>query len=186
MFERFTRDARQAVKLAQANARRLNHHFIGSEHVLLGLLDQPQTVSARVLARHGLDHERAYRAVFGMIPPMGSDRIDADALETIGIDLSAIREKVEAAFGPGALDRPPQRDHRGRTVSGRHIPFTPPAKKALELSLREAIALRHNHIADGHILLGILRAGPGPARRILSEIDVDLETLRQELVAELG
>ncbi|GAA2890205.1 hypothetical protein GCM10010517_54500 [Streptosporangium fragile] len=185
MFERFTQDARQAVKLAQENARRLNHHFIGSEHVLLGLLDQPETVSARLLNQHGLDHERAYRTVFGMIPPRQGDRLDADALEAIGIDLSVIRERVEAAFGPGALDRPTQRT-RGRVISGRHIPFTPPAKKALELSLREALALKHKHIADGHILLGILRAGPGPAHRVLSQVDVDLETLRQEVVARLG
>ncbi|MBG0815079.1 Clp protease N-terminal domain-containing protein [Planomonospora sp. ID82291] len=186
MFERFTQDARQAVKLAQDNARRLNHHFIGGEHLLLGLLDRPESVSARLLTRHGLDHERAYRSVFDMIPPRAGDRLDADALETIGIDLSAIRERVEAAFGPGALDRPPQRTHRGRLVSGRHIAFTAPAKKALELSLREALALKHRHISDGHLLLGVLRAGPGPAHRVLSGAGIDLETLRQELVAELG
>ncbi|GIH77364.1 Clp protease N-terminal domain-containing protein [Planobispora longispora] len=186
MFERFTRDARQAVKLAQENARRLNHHFVGNEHIVLGLLDQPESVSARVLIRHGLDHERAYRAVFDMIPPHAGDRLDADALEAIGIDLSAIRERVEAAFGPGSLDRPPQRTRQGRLVSGRHVAFTGPAKKALELSLREAISLKHNHISDGHILLGVLRAGPGPAHRILAQADVDLETLREEVVAEMA
>lgn len=186
MFERFTDEARQAVKLAQQNARRLNHHSIGTEHLLLGLLDQPQAVSSGVLGRHGLDHERAYQAVAGLIPRTPKDALDAEALETIGIDLSAIRDKVEAVFGPGALDRPPQRDHRGGLSSGRHIPFSPRAKKALELSLREALALKHGYIGDGHILLGLLREGQGLGSRVLTDAGIDAEAVRREVVLRLG
>ncbi|WP_030910717.1 Clp protease N-terminal domain-containing protein [Streptosporangium amethystogenes] len=186
MFERFTDQARQTVTLAQENTRRLKHPSIGTEHLLLGLLDQPQTVSARILGRHGLDRERADRAVVRLVPHSPKDALDADALETIGIDLSAIREKVEAAFGPGSLDRPPQRDHRGGLFSGRHIPFSKGAKKSLELSLREAIALKHKYIGDGHILLGLLREGEGLASRVIADAGIDQGTLRREIVRELG
>ncbi|WP_435889200.1 Clp protease N-terminal domain-containing protein [Streptosporangium canum] len=186
MFERFTDEARQAVKLAQANARRLNHHLIGTEHLLLGLLDQPASDSAEILGRHGLDHGRAYRAVEGLTPRAPKDALDAEALESIGIDLSAIRDRVEAAFGPGALDRPPQRNHRGSLVSGRHVPFSPRAKKALELSLREALALKHNYIGDGHILLGMLREGQGLGSRVLADAGIDTEAVRREVVLRLG
>ncbi|WP_446696837.1 Clp protease N-terminal domain-containing protein [Streptosporangium album] len=121
-----------------------------------------------------------------LIPRTSKDALDADALETIGIDLSVIREKVEAAFGPGALDRPPLRDHRGGLVSGRHLSFSSRAKKVLELSLREALALKHKYIGDGHILLGLLREGEGLASRVLADAGVDSAVLRQEVVRELG
>ncbi|MFF5206777.1 Clp protease N-terminal domain-containing protein [Streptosporangium sp. NPDC000396] len=186
MFERFTQEARQVVTLAQANARRLHHNQIGTEHLLLGLCEQSATLSARLLARHGLDHAEASAAVVRIIGPAPTGELDRDALETIGIDLDAIREKVEAAFGPGALDRKPERDHRGRLRSGRHIPFSSPAKKALELSLREAIALKHRHIGDGHILLGLLRGGDGLARRVLDQARIDAGTLRHEIVENIG
>ncbi|MGW4424211.1 Clp protease N-terminal domain-containing protein [Streptosporangium sp. NPDC004631] len=184
MFERFHRDARQAVILAQENARRLRHRSVGTEHILLGLLQQPGTLSARVLGRHSLDHDRAYRAVVRLVPRKPGDTLDADALESIGIDLSAIREKVEAAFGPGALDREPVTTRRG-LLSGRHTPFDPRAKKTLELSLREAMHLRHKHIADGHLLLGLLRGGGGLACRVIADADIDPASLRQEIVTEL-
>ncbi|MEU6742375.1 Clp protease N-terminal domain-containing protein [Streptosporangium sandarakinum] len=181
MFERFQGDARQAVIGAQENARRLNHRFIGPEHILLGLLDQPGCLAARVLARHGLDHDRAYRAVAGLVPPPGGG-LDAEALETIGIDLSAVRERVEAAFGPGALDRGSARDRR----PGGRIPFSSRAKKTLELSLREALRLKHGYISDGHVLLGILREGQGVGARVITGAGIDAETLRREIAAELG
>jgi len=186
MFERFTNEARQTVTLAQENSRRLKHPAIGTEHLLLGLLDQQETVSAQILGRHGLDRERADRAVVRLVPHAPKDALDADALETIGIDLAAIREKVEAVFGPGSLDRPPRRDHRGGLFSGRHIPFSKEAKKSLELSLREALALKHRYIGDGHILLGLLREGEGLASRVIADAGIDAATLRQEIVAELG
>ncbi|GAA4202332.1 hypothetical protein GCM10022252_58340 [Streptosporangium oxazolinicum] len=186
MFERFHREARQAVILAQENARRLRHDVIGTEHILLGLLDQPESLSARVLGRHGLDHSGAYRAVTRLTPPKPGDALDAEALESIGIDLSAIREKVEAAFGPGALDRRPRTDRRGRVLGGSHIPFSPRAKKTLELSLREAVNLKHNHIGDGHILLGVLREGEGLGSKVLADAGLDFTSLRREIVVELG
>ncbi|GAA3442172.1 Clp protease N-terminal domain-containing protein [Planomonospora venezuelensis] len=186
MFERFHREARQAVVLAQDNARRLRHHYIGTEHILLGLLGQPESLSARVLDRHGLDHARAVEAVTALVPAQTDSDLDVEALESIGIDLSAIREKVEAAFGPGALDRPPRLDRRGRPFGGRHIPFTPRAKKSLELSLREAINLKHRDIADGHLLLGILREGEGLGARVIADAGIDLAALRREIVAALA
>ncbi|WP_440100574.1 Clp protease N-terminal domain-containing protein [Streptosporangium sp. H16] len=186
MFERFHREARQAVTLAQENARRLRHDVIGTEHILLGLLDQPESLSARVLGRHGLDHDGAYRSVVRLTPQKPGDALDAEALESIGIDLSAIREKVEAAFGPGALDRRPDTERRGRVFGGFHVPFSPRAKKTLELSLREAISLKHNYIGDGHILLGILREGQGLGSKVLADAGLDAASLRQEIVAELG
>ncbi|WP_329085848.1 Clp protease N-terminal domain-containing protein [Streptosporangium sp. NBC_01469] len=186
MFERFHHEARQAVTLAQENARKLRHDIIGTEHILLGLLDQPESLSARVLGRHGLDHAGAYRSVVRLTPSKPGDALDAEALESIGIDLSAIREKVEAAFGPGALDRRPGIERRGRVLGGLHIRFSPRAKKTLELSLREAINLKHNYIGDGHILLGILREGEGLGSKVLADAGLDFTSLRQEIVVELG
>jgi ATP-dependent Clp protease ATP-binding subunit ClpA len=186
MFERFTDEARQVVKLAQGNARRLRHNHIGTEHLLLGILEQPDTVSARVLNRHGLDHEQASAAVVRVLGTLPVGDLDADALEAIGIDLSAVREKVEAVFGPGALDRHPSRDRRGGLVSGRSIPFTPRAKKTLELSLREALALKSRDIRDGHILLGLLREGDGLGARILTDAGIDFPTLQLEIRTEMG
>ncbi|GGK68219.1 hypothetical protein Sme01_13400 [Sphaerisporangium melleum] len=186
MFERFHADAQQAVVHAQHEATVLRHDKIGTEHVLLGLLAQPGSVAARVLARHGLDHDTAGDAVTRALQSRtgdGAEDIDADALESIGIDLDAIRQKVEAAFGPGALDRDPRRPSRRL---GGHIPFSPRAKKVLELSLREAINLGHNYIGDGHILLGLLREGDGLAARVMTEAGIDLTTLRQEIRAELN
>ncbi|WP_424536224.1 Clp protease N-terminal domain-containing protein [Sphaerisporangium viridialbum] len=185
MFERFHEDARQTVVLAQDEARLFNHDYIGTEHLLLALLQQPDTVAARVLARHGLDHDQIGDAVARLLAAAPADDLDAGALESIGIDLDAIREKVEAAFGPGALDREP-RPRRGRPWRlGGHIPFSGRAKKVLELSLREAIALKHNYIGNGHILLGLLREGQGLAARVIADAGVDFEALRREVRVEL-
>ncbi|MET8157402.1 Clp protease N-terminal domain-containing protein [Sphaerisporangium sp. NPDC005289] len=186
MFERFHADARKAVAHAQHEATVLRHDTIRPEHVLLGLLAQTDSVTARVLARHGLDHDTAGDAVarvLGANTGDSTDDIDADALESIGIDLDAIRQKVEAAFGPGALDRDPRRSSRSL---GGHIPFGPRAKKVLELSLREAIHLGHNYIGDGHILLGLLREGDGLVTRVIADAGIDFTALRQEIRAELN
>ncbi|MEV0969079.1 Clp protease N-terminal domain-containing protein [Microtetraspora glauca] len=183
MFERFTNDARQTVTQAQEHARRLQHRHIGTEHLLLGLLGNPDTLSAQILNEHGLTLDRAETATLRALPgpdQRGGD-LDADALETIGIDLAAVRERVEATFGPGALDRAPSRNHRGLLLSGRHIPFDRGAKKALELSLREAIALKSKEIRDGHILLGLLREAEGLGARVISSSGIDIATLRIEL-----
>jgi ATP-dependent Clp protease ATP-binding subunit ClpA len=176
MFERFTDQARQVVVRAQEEARRLHAHHIGTEHLLLGLLDQ-DTPTAAVLARHGLTRESTVAAIRAFT---GGEALDAAALGTVGIDLDAVRDSVEATFGPGALDVP-----RGTREPKGHIPFTPRAKKVLELSLREAIALKSKSIADGHIALGLLREGDGLAMKVLADRGVDPSGLRRDLVAVL-
>jgi len=111
---------------------------------------------------------------------LGDGDLDAEALTALGIDLDAVRSSVEASFGPGALDRP----SRSGATAG-HIPFTPRAKKVLELSLREAIAMRSRSIADGHIALGLLREGEGLAMKVLADRGVDTVELRRDLSAAL-
>ncbi|WP_062346737.1 Clp protease N-terminal domain-containing protein [Herbidospora yilanensis] len=187
MFERFTDDARRVVSAAQVEARRLNHPRIGTEHLLLAMLQDPESLAARVLT--GLDHGGAEARLRDILNQPGGRRgheLDAELLSTIGIDLDAIREKVEEAFGPGALDREPVRDHRGLLRSGRHIPFGPRAKKTLELSLREAIALKHKAITDGHVLLGVIREGGGLAMQIITEAGISPTRVREALVQELS
>ena len=177
MFERFTREARQAVVQAQAEAAALHHPRIGTEHLLLGLVGQEATPTAAVLARHGLTRATVLESVSTLVGDL-----DAEALTTLGIDLAAVRERVESAFGPGALDDPARR--HGATATG-HLPLTPRAKKVLELSLREALALKHRHIADGHIALGLLREGEGLAMKVLHDRGVDPVELRREITAAL-
>jgi ATP-dependent Clp protease ATP-binding subunit ClpA len=177
MFERFTREARQTVVQAQAEAAALHSRRIGTEHLLLGLVGQDNTPTTAVLARHGLTRA----TVLASVSTLSGD-LDAEALTTLGIDLDAVRSRVESTFGPGALDDPARR--RGATAGG-HIPFTPRAKKVLELSLREALALKHRHIADGHLVLGLVREGEGLAMKVLADLGVDTEALRREISAAL-
>jgi ATP-dependent Clp protease ATP-binding subunit ClpA len=172
MFERFTLEARQTVVGAQDEARRLHAGRIGTEHLLLALMAQP-TPSAAVLARHGLTRGQVVESVRAYV---GTGDLDAEALGTLGIDLDAVRTSVEAGFGPGALDRP-----AGRPGPRRHIPFTPRAKKALELALREALAIKSRAISDGHIALGLLSEGEGLAMRVLVDRGVDTGGLRGDL-----
>ncbi len=177
MFERFTTEAREVVVLAQDEARSLRHGHIGTEHLLLALLRQ-DTPATAVLRRHGLDHDEVAGAVAAAT---GGDGLDVDALRTLGIDLDAVRERVEATFGPGALDAAPCRDD----ASPRHLPFSPRAKKVLELSLREALALKHKTITDGHIALGLLREGEGLAMKVMADRGIDTAELRRDLTAAL-
>jgi len=144
MFERFTTRARNAVVLAQEEARRLDHNYIGTEHVLLGLLREPDGVASRALRR-------------------------------LGISLETVRSSVEQIIGRGG-ERPPEG----------HIPFTPRAKKVLELSLREALQLGHNYIGTEHILLGLIREGEGMAAQILVQRGAGLERVRKAVMEELG
>jgi ATP-dependent Clp protease ATP-binding subunit ClpA len=169
MFERFTEGARGAVVGAQRHARELGHGWIGTEHLLLGLLDDADGRAARLLReRWGVDDEWV-RGEVERIVGRGEPGIDSDALATLGIDLDAVRERVERTFGAGALsDR-----RRGRCSVTGHLPFTPRAKKALELSLREALALGDDFIGAEHVLLGLAREGDGVAARILRERGVD-------------
>jgi len=194
MLERFTERARQAVVEAQDEALLLRHHYIGTEHLLLGVTRQETSVGAKALRRLGFELEPARRAVRKMVgegPPADPSVLDDDAtaLEAIGIDLDEVRRRAEAAFGPGALDRRAGRSRRrGRCVGpvGGGIPFTPRAKKCLELGLREAVRLGHNYIGTEHILLGILREGQGLAVDLLRDQGVSPDGLRAAVMDELA
>jgi ATP-dependent Clp protease ATP-binding subunit ClpA len=179
MFERFTPDARQVVTGAQLEAALLHSSRIDTEHLLLSLLAQRDTTSAAVLTRHGLTHDSAAEAVRAHV---GSDDLDADALTALGIDLDAVRSTVEATFGAGALDAADSGGHGG--FSG-HIPFSARAKKVLQLSLREAIALKQKTITDGHITLGLLREGEGLAMKVLADLGVDPAAVRRDVRSAL-
>ena len=189
MFERFTEPARRSVVLAQDEARRLRHHYLGTEHLLLGVLGVPGAAGANALERLGLDAELV-RADVARIIGIGPERLgadDAEALRTLGIELDEIRRRVEEEFGPGALEWPPTtcRDTDVRAPAGR-VPFTPRAKKVLELGLREAVHLRSGHIGTEHIVLGIVREGEGVAMRILSEHGASADGVRGAIAVELG
>jgi ATP-dependent Clp protease ATP-binding subunit ClpA len=170
MFERFTRRARAAVVAAHCEAVAFDHQWIGTEHLLLGLFDDADGRAARVLReRFGVERDWV-RGEVERVVGRGEPGIDADALATLGIDLDAVRERVEKTFGAGALHGRPGR--RGR-FGGDRRPFTPRAKKALELSLREAVAMGDRFVGAEHVLLGLVREGEGVAARILNERGVD-------------
>ncbi|MDI2098467.1 ATP-dependent Clp protease ATP-binding subunit [Ruicaihuangia caeni] len=143
MFERFTDRARRVVVLAQEEAKMLNHNYIGTEHILLGLIHEGEGVAAK-------------------------------ALESLGISLDSVREQVQDIIGQG------QQQPTG------HIPFTPRAKKVLELSLREALQLGHNYIGTEHILLGLIREGEGVAAQVLVKLGADLNKVRQQVIQLLS
>src|SRR5208282_2873760 len=139
MFERFTDRARRVVVLAQEEARMLDHNYVGTEHILLGLIHEGTGIAAR-------------------------------ALESLGISLEAVRQQVEEIIG------------QGQQAPSGHIPFTPRAKKVLELSLREALQLGHNYIGTEHILLGLIREGDGVAAQVLVKLGADLNRVRQQVI----
>ncbi|MCP2274388.1 ATP-dependent Clp protease ATP-binding subunit [Actinokineospora diospyrosa] len=143
MFERFTDRARRVVVLAQEEARMLNHNYIGTEHILLGLIHEGEGVAAK-------------------------------ALESLGIALEGVRQQVEEIIG------------QGQHAPSGHIPFTPRAKKVLELSLREALQLGHNYIGTEHILLGLIREGEGVAAQVLVKLGADLNRVRQQVLQLLS
>jgi ATP-dependent Clp protease ATP-binding subunit ClpA len=175
MFERFTEKARTVVVLAQQDARERGDTAIDTGHVLRALFAVPDNRALMVLEGFSVRQAdvEADLAVRPAAPPDGS-AADADALAALGIDLDEVRRRVEDAFGPGALDRtrPPKR----RWIGG-HIPFAKEAKKALELALREALALRHNYIGTEHVLLGMLH-GEGVAHDVLVARGVQLDVAR--------
>jgi ATP-dependent Clp protease ATP-binding subunit ClpA len=184
MFERFTDRARKVAVDAQASARRLGHGYIGTEHLLLGLL-QGDGIAAQVLTGLGVTPAAVEREVLAEVGrgPLGAG--DAEALGAIGIDLDEVRRRVEASFGPGALYwHPDPRCRRGRhlPLAGGHIPFTPRAKKALELSLREALALKHRYIGTEHILLGLVREGEGLAMLVLVRLGAGPQAVRARVL----
>lgn len=204
MFERFTGMARETVVVSQDSARFLGHRRIGTEHLLLGLLSGSDHVAGRVLGRAGVTRDRVLAGIERIEqarqePDRELVEKDTAALRTIGIDLDAVRAAVEESFGPGALDgstaheagnqgpwwrrrdRPSQQTGAPRG----HIPFTPQAKKVLELSLREALALKHDYIGTEHLLLGLIREGQGTAMQIIRDEGVQPDQLRKDLLAEL-
>jgi ATP-dependent Clp protease ATP-binding subunit ClpA len=198
MFERFTEAARAVVIQAQSEARDLRHEHVGTEHVLLALLEDEAAPIAVALRGRGIDQirvrdeiiKRVGRGQTGTDPLPEPDAEDAAALQAIGIDLNAVRRAIEESFGPGALQLPcaPEPKRRGllrRFSGGGHTPFSARAKKVLELSLREAIRLKHNFIAPEHIMLGIIREGRGLAAQILTDAGTDMAELRADLTRAL-
>ena len=143
MFERFTERARQVVVLAQEEARTLKHNYIGTEHILLGLLREEEGLAARVL-------------------------------ESLDITVERVRAQVVRIVGSG------------EEVTSGQIPFTPRAKKVLELALREALTLGHNHVGTEHLLLGMVRENEGVGVRILAELGADAERIRDEVIRSLS
>ena len=185
MFERFTDRARTVVTDAQGVARRLGHGHIGTEHLLLAMLEG-DGIAARVLGGLGVTAVAVEREVLAEVGrgPLGP--ADAEALGAIGIDLDEVRRRVEASFGPGALHRSHDpRCRRGRPWAGGHIPFTPRSKKALELSLREALALKHNYIGTEHLLLGLVREGEGLAMLVLTRLGAGPQAIRARVLDAL-
>ena len=180
MFERFTTEARQTVVLAQQEARELGSGHIGTEHLLLGLMGQGGTPVADLLGRHGLDRASTLRAIVRLT---GGPDLDADALGAVGIDLAAVRERVEARSARVPWT-PVRRDGAGNSPATSRS--RPRAKKVLELSLREAIALKSTSIGDAHILLGLLREGEGLAMKMIHDRGIDVAVLRDEVRSELS
>jgi ATP-dependent Clp protease ATP-binding subunit ClpA len=219
MFERFTDTAREIVVQAQANARRLGHNWIGCEHLLMAaaMADDPVGV---VLRDHGVTRERIEATILSTMGPLRG--LDKEALASIGIDLDAVRARVEAEFGPDALTRAlPAESHNRRPAWGKgplaeltrrrrrrhagrnapqpagpvgnaqplpgpaprgHIPFTPRAKKSMELSLREADALHDSSIGAQHITLALLIPQDGTVPRILAALGVQPASVRAAIL----
>lgn len=192
MFERFTDRARAVVVRARNEAQELRHPVIGTEHLLLALLAEEGGLGYAVLHEAGLDGARVRAEVQRLVgtPPRVLGEEDAAALRTIGIDLDAVLARIEESFGPDALE-PPRPPEQGRWMLGRgRRPrgdgrFGPRARKVLELSLREALRLKHRYIGTEHILLGLIREGDGLAAKIITESGVDLADLRRATEAKL-
>ncbi|WP_037605938.1 Clp protease N-terminal domain-containing protein [Streptacidiphilus rugosus] len=180
MLETFSPAARRCVESAREEAVLLRHDFLGTEHLLLGLLRQDTDPAARLLADAGLTLEDARAAVRRLLAgggPAGVDPLDADALRSIGIDLAEVTDQVESVFGPGALAAPDPAPARTATL---RVRMTGRAKQSLALALRAARASRSGRrIECAHLLLGLLREGGGLARAVLLDAGVDLASLER-------
>lgn len=165
MFERFTDSARGCVARAQEEARGLGHDYIGTEHVLAALACEERGVGGQVLHTLGLTADEIRTDIAAIIGVGTSPKLDPDALASLGIDLDEVRRRVEETFGPGALDRA----LGGQPQSSGHVPFTPRAKKGLELALKEAVRRGDNCIGSEHLLIGAARVEGGVAARILGQ-----------------
>ncbi len=190
MFERFTRQARDVVRQARSEAQSLKHRHIGPEHLLLGVLAQPDAPGAATLTRLGVTAETIREDVANVVVTSDLTAADADALRMLGIDLDEVRRRVEKTFGHGALDVPPVRDwrpwRRERTEpASDHIPFTPRAKHILEYALRQAIARKDRHIGVEHIVLGLLTLKGTVVAELLRRHDIEPADARRKVVADL-
>jgi len=183
MFERFTGKARAVIASSVEEAKRADVRYVGTEHLLMGMLVIGEGKAFEALNAAGVTLDRA-RSVGARLAghsagPLGAD--DAAALKTIGIDLEAVVNSVEESFGPGALSGA---GIEGRSRWGR-TPLTPRAKKVLGLALREAIHLKHNYIGTEHLLLGLIREGDGLGAKIIIGEGASLAELRRWIEADL-
>jgi ATP-dependent Clp protease ATP-binding subunit ClpA len=190
MFERFTTQARAVVHGAQDSSRELGHHYIGTEHLLLAMLSPQAGVAHAVLSEAGLTVEQVRAGIQSCLAETDVlGPADAAALEAIGIDLNAVRAKIEESFGRGALTPPPRRRRglfrRRRPTTGPCTPFTARCKKVIELGLREAVRMHHDYIGTEHILLGLIREGEGLAAKIISDAGISLDELRRRTLDSL-
>jgi ATP-dependent Clp protease ATP-binding subunit ClpC len=176
MFERFTAPAKRSITLAQDEAMTLGHEFIGTEHILLGLAGAEIGAAREVLREHGVDTRSARAETVRLLTEAGIPNTTGadkkEALASLGIDLDEIRRRAEEAFGPGRFRYP-------------RPAFTPQAKKTLELSLREAVRLGHEHVGSEHLLLGLLAEGDGVGIQVLTALRVDPDELRPAVLARL-
>jgi len=179
MFERFTSQARHAVELARSEAIGLGAARIGCEHLLLGLAHGRSGAAAEALAAAGLDVGRL-RGLAAGTPP--AEPLDADALALLGIDLDRVRRAAEAAFGPGALDRPSRRGAGGV----RRVTTTADCKKAFELALRRAQRGHEHALTSGHLLIGIIDQGTNGALHLLASAGVDPAALRADTLRRMA
>jgi ATP-dependent Clp protease ATP-binding subunit ClpA len=177
VFEFFTDRAKRAVVLSQDEAIALGHDFIGTEHILLGLVGTDRSTAGDVLREQGVELTRARQETVRVLEKAGivaaGGQPAKDALSSIGIDVEEIQRRADDTFGPGAFQYP-------------RPAYTPHAKKALENTLREARALEHEEFGTEHILLGLLAAGEGRAIEVLAALEVDPTGLREAVLARVA
>ncbi len=177
MFEYFTDRAKRAVVASQDEALAFRHDFIGTEHMLLGLAGTDESTAHEVLMEHAVDVSRARDETVRLWDEAGvaatGGQAAKEALSSIGIDVEEIRRQADSTFGPGAFQYP-------------RPAYTPRAKKALELSVREARALGQEHIGTEHVLLGLLAEGGGRAIEVLGGLEVDIAVLRQAVLSRVA
>ena len=179
MFERFSKGARAVVSDALEQAGALGHNVIGTQHLLLGLLSPDAGAAYQVLHDAGLQADRVRELVRQRTPGNGVlTQEDAESLRAVGIDLDVVLERLAESFGPDAVPHAQPRRARAR--------FSPPAKKTLQLALREAIWLKAGAIGSEHILLGLLRCEDNDINAILTEVGVTSDDLRKATLLTIG
>jgi ATP-dependent Clp protease ATP-binding subunit ClpA len=195
MFERFTGEARGIVVRAQSHARRLDQAHIGCEHLLLAVVGS-DTPAGDALRGLGLTQDTVEAATRNIVAGCRTSMLDREALAAVGIDLDAVRERVEAVFGPGALTRPSQRRQHRRLRRGwrrrrrcptgaprGHIPFSPRAKKCLEGALRESVARRDGYIGVEHLALALIATSDSLVTRMLAEVGIEATRARSAVMS---